>query len=101
MKKVIFSAIAMIAFAGTSLANDIAEKSVITKDVQEFVICQEVNLELPLEAVEVSCSDGASFVLHYLMDEMDLTFAQAWRLSSIAFNRCMKERYGSPGFPIN
>jgi hypothetical protein len=91
----------MITFVETSMASDIAEKSVITKDVQEFVICQEVNLELLLEVAEVSCSDGASFVLRYLMDEMDLTFAQAWRLSSIAFNRCMRERYGSSGFPIN
>lgn len=101
MKKVIFSAVAMIAFVGSSMANGIAEKVIINKDIQETVNCKELNVEITPELVEVSCSDGASFVLNYLMDEMDLTFAQAWRLSSIAFNRCMKERYGSPGFPIN
>jgi hypothetical protein len=101
MKKFMFSAIAMIAFVGSSMANDIAETVIINQDNRESVNCKELHLEITTELAEVSCSDGASFVLHYLMDEMDLTFAQAWRLSSIAFNRCMKERYGSPGFSVN
>lgn len=41
MKKVVFSAIMMIAFVGTSMANDIAEKEVIIADSKEVVTEKE------------------------------------------------------------
>ena len=37
MKKFIFSAVAMIAFMGSSMANDIAEKEVAMEDSKEIM----------------------------------------------------------------
>ena len=85
MKKLFFSAIALVAFSGASIANTVAveEEKEVTKVEQVAIV------------TGTPCADGASIVLRYLMDEMSLTFAQAWRLSEIGFQHCMRNRYGN------
>lgn len=83
MKKFVFSAIAMIAFSVSSMANSTIENSIDFKEVEVELIS------------DTPCADGAMEVYRFLRDEMNLTHAEAWRLSEIAFKRCMKNTYPS------
>jgi hypothetical protein len=84
MKKLLFTAIAIVAFSGVSMANTIADG----EDVEKICVENVVLLQ-----TDTPCADAANVMFHYLMDEMNNTFAQAWRLSQIAFNHCMKNTY--------
>lgn len=76
-----FSAIAMMAFSVGSMASNVVEDSVDLKEVEVEVISG------------TPCADGAMEVYNFLRNEMNLTHAEAWRLSDIAFKRCMKNTY--------
>ena len=80
-----FSAIAMMAFSVSSMGNTIT--------------CQEEEKELSVEKTQIitdtPCADGAAVVYNYLRTEMNLTHSEAWRLSTIAFNRCMVNTYNT------
>jgi hypothetical protein len=81
MKKFMFSAIAMIAFSVSSMANTISKDLEVVNDLDVEVISG------------TPCADGAMVVYDFLRAEMNLTHAQAWRLSEVAFNNYMKNTY--------
>ncbi|MEM0543035.1 hypothetical protein WFZ85_10415 [Flavobacterium sp. j3] len=85
MKKLFFSAVALVAFSFAGMANTIAVEEDSQVDNKKI---EKIETGTP-------CADGASFVLHFLMEEMNLTFSQAWRLSEIGFQHCMRNTYGS------
>ena len=83
MKKFVFSAVAMMAFSVSSMAN-----TVIVEDQLDSKL---IEVEL---VSDTPCADGAMEVYNLLRD-MGLTHNEAWRLSDIAFKKCMKRTYPS------
>ncbi len=69
MKKIIFTAITLIAFAGTSMANDITEKEVINTESKEFLLKEmrvtnmlAENLEQDMIKLDKSLEDTIEFI---------------------------------------
>lgn len=88
MKKVIFSAIAMIAFVGSSMANGIAEMGLIIFDTEKSLIT-----ELALEVVgpqDEFCVNVAADVLCELDPFDELSDINAFNIYQVAYAICMR-----------
>ena len=79
MRKMVFSAVALVAFSFAGMANEIEEK--------------KIEIEKNETSSDTPCADSAGVLLNFMMDEMNLTFSQAWRLSEIAFQHCIRNTY--------
>ncbi|WP_432672640.1 hypothetical protein [Flavobacterium sp. SM2513] len=59
MKKFMFSAIAMIAFVGSSMASDIAEKEVVIEDLKEVLILESSTFTVESSSTVLEASYGS------------------------------------------
>jgi hypothetical protein len=84
MRKMIFSTVALVAFSFAGMANEIEEKKVEKTKIE---------IEKNETSSDTPCADSAGVLLNFMMDEMNLTFSQAWRLSEIAFQHCIRNTY--------
>ena len=85
MKKVIFTAIAMIAFSSASMANSIADEEVVVnnKEKKEIVVEKEVVVKKDCFAMALFAFD----VFESLYGEMN--DQQATNFLNYAYNQCM------------
>ena len=85
MKKVFFTAIAMIAFSSASMANTIADEEVVVnnKEKKEIVVEKEVVVKKDCFAVAIMCLDIVEVLCGPLSDE------EATNLLNVAYNNCM------------
>jgi hypothetical protein len=85
MKKVIFSAIAMMAFVGTSMANTI-----------EVEVCDKITMEdLVLLSSDTPCADAWSSDVDFFQDYLGVSLRKAMRLADLAFEQCLDDVYGA------
>ena len=82
MKKLIFSAIAMIAFVGSSMANDIAEKEVTAT----------IEKEAELKTTEIDFNTCLLVAIKQMMfyQENGASFEDALSLADVFFVDCIK-----------
>ena len=88
MKKMIFSAIAMMAFVGTSMANDIAEKEVVSVDIKEIEIAD--SKEQNTLFIFLTKCDIIFLKTLVIAKEQDLTDADAGKVAHAAFQACVE-----------
>ena len=86
MKKFMFSAVALVAFSFAGMANEIEEKKVVEEKTTTVI-------EKVEEISDTPCADAAGALQDFMMEHMNLTFSQAWRLSEIAFQHCIRNTY--------
>jgi hypothetical protein len=90
MKKVIFSAIAMIAFVGSSMANDIAEKEVTVENLQKISVQETVSAKLFRE----NC-DLVKFRIYNLAIDLGYDSQLATSYSYKAYFNCVSKNLSS------
>ena len=91
MKKVFLSAVMMIAFVGTSMANDIAEKEVEIADSKELVVdnVESVDSGEPVSGTRIKeCLTVASAVRNKAI-ELKLSDSIVQELGFTAFGACL------------
>jgi len=81
MKKMIFSAVALVAFSFAGMANEIEEKKeIVVKTI-------ETTSDTP-------CADMWSKDVDFLMDEFGASLDTAMALADNAFEKCLDDMYG-------
>jgi hypothetical protein len=84
MKKVIFSAVAMIAFVGSSMASDIAEKEVVVENSQNISVEKSESAKL----IRENC-DLVKFRTYNLALELGYSHDKASDYSYMKFFQCV------------
>ncbi len=82
MKKVFFSAVALVAFSFAGMANEIEEKKVEVKTIEIKKIS------------DTPCADMWSKDVEFLMDEFGASLDTAMALADNAFEKCLEDMYG-------
>ncbi len=83
MKKVFFTAIALVAFSAVSMANNIAEEREIETKEQELVVVSEY-----------PCTDDWSADM-YIYQKWGYSFEESLAFADEAWDICMEETYGN------
>lgn len=87
MKKFIFSAVAMIAFVGSSMASDIAEKQIVINEV--IKVSNTYNLFVGPK--ENFCYRVAADALDSIASDIPMSDVEANNFYQTAFKICMKK----------
>lgn len=84
MKKVFFTAIAMIAFSGASMANTIADEEVVVNNKEKVIILKK----------DYPCTEQWSQDVDALMEFFDLSLEEADEIATLGFELCLCNTYG-------
>jgi hypothetical protein len=83
MKKLFFSAVALVAFSSTSMANCIA-----VEEIKETIKIEVIESDYP-------CADAWAGDVEFFQNYLGVSLRKAMRLADLAFEKCLDDTYGN------